>query len=99
MKLLNEKVVLMGDFNSRPEEEPVKILNKAFADAYTHSKKKARGPFGTFNGFDTTSKLDQRIDYVFLLNLRALSYTAVDDRRKNGRWISDHLPVLVEVSD
>ena len=99
MQLLNKKVVLMGDFNSRPEEEPVKILNKAFADAYTHSEKKARGPFGTFNGFDTASKLDQRIDYVFLMNLKALSYTAVDDKRKNGRWISDHLPVLVEVSD
>ncbi len=99
MKLLNEKVILMGDFNSRPEEEPVKILNKAFADAFTHSKKKTRGPFGTFNGFDPGAKLDQRIDYVFLLNLKALSYTAVDDKRKNGRWISDHLPVLVEVSD
>lgn len=99
LELLDEKVILMGDFNSRPEEEPVKILNKAFADAYTHSKKKTRGPFGTFNGFDPEAKPDQRIDYVFLLNLKALSYTAVDDKRKNGRWISDHLPVLVEVSE
>ena len=99
LRLRDKKIILMGDFNSRPEEEPVKILNKAFADAYTHSEKEPLGPYGTFNGFDLEAELDQRIDYVFLLNFKVLSYTAVDDKRKNGRWISDHLPVLVEVSD
>ena len=99
MRLRDKKVILMGDFNSRPEEEPVKILNKAFADAYKNSEKEPRGPYGTFNGFDPEAELDQRIDYVFLLNFKVLSYTAVDDKRKNGRWISDHLPILVEVFD
>jgi endonuclease/exonuclease/phosphatase family metal-dependent hydrolase len=99
MRLRDKKVILMGDFNSRPEEEPVKILNKAFADACINSEKEPRGPYGTFNGFDPEAELDQRIDYVFLLNFKVLSYTAVDDKRKNGRWISDHLPVLVEVFD
>ena len=99
LRLQDKKVILMGDFNSRPEEEPVKILNKAFADAYKNSEEEPLGPYGTFNGFDPEAELDQRIDYVFLLNFKVLSYTAVDDKRKNGRWISDHLPVLVEVSD
>jgi len=99
LRLQDKKVILMGDFNSRPEEEPVKILNKAFADAWINSEKEPLGPYGTFNGFDPEAELDQRIDYVFLLNFKVLSYTAVDDKRKNGRWISDHLPVLVEVSD
>ena len=99
MRLRDKKVILMGDFNSRPEEEPVKILNTVFKDAYTHSEKKEHGPVGTFNGFDPEAKPEQRIDYVFLLNLKVLSYTAVDDKRKNGRWISDHLPILVEVFD
>ena len=99
MRLRDKKVILMGDFNSRPEEEPVKILNTVFKDAYTHSEKKAHGPVGTFNGFDPEAKPEQRIDYVILLNLKVLSYTAVDDKRKNGRWISDHLPILVEVFD
>jgi endonuclease/exonuclease/phosphatase family metal-dependent hydrolase len=99
MRLRDKKVILMGDFNSRPEEEPVKILNKAFADAYKNSEKEPLGPYGTFNGFDPEAELDQRIDYVFVLNFKVLSYTAVDGKRKNGRWISDHLPILVEVSD
>lgn len=99
LRLHDKKVILMGDFNSRPEEEPVNILNKAFADAYKHSEKEPLGPYGTFNGFDLEAVLDQRIDYVFVLNFKVLSYTAVDDKRKNGRWISDHLPVLVEVFD
>jgi len=99
LHLLDKKVILMGDFNSSPGEEPIKILNKAFADAYTNSENEARGPSGTFNGFDPGAKLDRRIDYVFLLNFKVLSYRAIDDKRKNGRWISDHLPVLVEVSE
>lgn len=99
LKLLSKKVILMGDFNSNPDEEPIQILNRTMTDAYTSSENGVRGPFGTFNGFDPEVKLDQRIDYVFFLNLKVLSYKAIDDKRKNGRWISDHLPVLVEVSE
>ncbi len=97
-KLLDKKVILMGDFNSRPEEEPIQILNETLADAQTNSEHEVRGPYGTFNGFDVSAQLAQRIDYVFVLNMRVLNYTAIEDKRKNGRWISDHLPVLVEVS-
>lgn len=99
LKLLDEKVILMGDFNSRPEEEPIQILNKALSDARISSRNKTRGPYGTFNAFDTEAQLDQRIDYVFVLNLKVIRYTAIDDKRNNGRWLSDHLPVLVEVSE
>ncbi len=99
LKLLDEKVILMGDFNSRPEEEPIQILNKTLSDARISSRNKTRGPYGTFNAFDTEAQLDQRIDYVFVLNLKVIRYTAIDDKRNNGRWLSDHLPVLVEVSE
>lgn len=99
LKLLDEKVILMGDLNSQPEEEPIQILNITLSDARISSGNKTRGPYGTFNAFDTEAQLDQRIDYVFVLNLKVIRYTVIDDKRKNGRWLSDHLPVLVEASD
>lgn len=96
-KLLDKKIVLMGDFNSSPEEEPIQILKRTLADAYTNSESNAKGSFGTFTGFDPEAIADRRIDYIFTLNLKVLNYTAIEDKRKNGRWISDHLPVLVEI--
>lgn len=96
-KLLDKKIILMGDFNSAPEEEPIQILKRTLADAYSNSKSEARGSFGTFTGFDPEAIADRRIDYIFTRNLKVLSYTAIEDKRKNGRWISDHLPVLVEI--
>ena len=91
--------IVMGDFNSGPEEEPIRILNEFLTDAFASSENEARGPQGTFNGFDPGAKLDQRIDYIFLLNLDVLSYTAADEKRENGRWISDHLAVIAEVAE
>ncbi len=99
LKLLSAKVILMGDFNSRPEEEPVRILNETLDDAFASSENKVPEPFGTFNGFDPGDKLDQRIDYIFSLNFKVLSYTAAHDKRDNGRWISDHLPVIAVTAE
>jgi endonuclease/exonuclease/phosphatase family metal-dependent hydrolase len=97
--LLNAKVILTGDFNSSPDEEPIEVLQRTLTDARTSSKTQAQGPHGTFNGFDTNALPDPRIDYIFTLNLKVLNYITIDDKRKNGRWISDHLPVLVEVAN
>ena len=98
LKLLKEKVILMGDFNSRPEEDPIRILTGTLTDACTSSADQGNSPSGTFNGFDIEIRPDHRIDYVFVLNFRVLSCKALNEKRKNGRWISDHLPVLVEVT-
>ena len=97
--LMNKKVVLMGDFNSRPEDEPIQILLSSFADASGSPENKRKGPVGTFNAFDPLKMPDQRIDYIFTLNLKVLSFETIDEKRKNGRWISDHLPVMAEVTE
>jgi endonuclease/exonuclease/phosphatase family metal-dependent hydrolase len=87
-------VVLMGDFNTTPEEKPIQILKTGLADALGISAKPLYGPAGTFNGF-TDEVMDKRIDYFFLSGLDVLSYTHIDDRRDNNRHISDHLPVMI----
>ena len=97
MRLSSEKVVVIGDLNSEPDEIPIQTLEKELKDSFKHAQQAPFGPVGTFNGFDTSRMPEQRIDYIFCKNLEILRYDVLDDKRANGRWISDHLPVLVEV--
>lgn len=96
-ELTNNKipVVLMGDFNALPFEEPITMLNKFLRD----SKEEAtivKGSQGTFNGFETNYKEEKRIDYIFASpELKAKSSITLNDRYKE-KYISDHFPVIVE---
>ncbi|MEZ4987544.1 MAG: endonuclease/exonuclease/phosphatase family protein [Saprospiraceae bacterium] len=91
--LTGKRVVVMGDLNSSPEDEPVLLLRGSLQDAFTHSQYPAYGPVGTFNGFDTASELPHRIDYIFSQQMETLRYRCIDDRRSNFLYPSDHLPV------
>jgi len=90
-------VILMGDFNSNPESAPIKIFKNELQDALEISTTKLKGPVGTFNGFDILHPLDNRIDYIFVKNLKIHSYRHIDDRLSNNRHISDHLAVMISV--
>lgn len=90
------RVILSGDFNAQPDSQPIKNINKYMSDAFSHTQKEFYGPTGTFSGFDTSAKLEDRIDYIFFRNMEATSLTHIDDRRKNGLWVSDHLPVFLK---
>jgi len=90
-------VILMGDFNSISDSEPIKILKKDLIDALQISLDNLKGPQGTFNDFDEMLPIDNRIDYIFTKNVKVLSYRHIDDRLNNNRHISDHLPVMIEI--
>lgn len=87
----------MGDLNCEPKSEPINLLNSALTDGLTESKAKFYGPAGTYSGFNDESILDRRIDYIFVNNLEVLRYRHIYDRRSNNLFISDHLPILIEV--
>jgi endonuclease/exonuclease/phosphatase family metal-dependent hydrolase len=89
----------MGDLNSEPHHEPITNLKRQLDDGMEISTKKFYGPTGTFSNFDTNLILDRRIDYIFTQNLNVISYRHIDDRRKNNLWVSDHLPVLIEITN
>ena len=91
--------ILMGDFNSIPDSDPIKILKNDLIDALQISLENLEGPQGTFNGFDMMLPIDNRIDYIFTKNVKVLSYRHIDDRLNNNRHISDHLPVMIEILD
>ena len=88
-----DALVLSGDFNAEPDEEPILVLNHSFEKPA--DKVSLQGPVGTFSGFQLDAPLDRRIDYIFTKNVEIKTYQHLDTKRANGRWISDHLPVFL----
>ena len=98
IKKINDKnlpIVLMGDFNLRPEEKPIQQIKSKMQDGKEVTEQPFYGPEGTFNGFNWDMKLDRRIDYIFVKKFKVKSYVHIDDRMQNNKHISDHLPVLI----
>ena len=89
-------VILMGDLNSLPASDPIKVLKNSLVDGLQISLENLEGPEGTFNGFDMTLAIEKRIDYIFTENIKVLTYRHIDDRLENNRHISDHLPVMIK---
>jgi len=88
-------IIVMGDLNCEPSSKPVKILAENFKQA---SEIGTYGPIGTFTGFDLNTIPVEIIDHMFVSNLQVLSYAHIDDRLKNNRRISDHLPVMLKAN-
>lgn len=98
---LNEKklpVILAGDFNLTPDENPLKIIKRRLDDSRNVSETPPSGPEGTFNGFDFNSPLTDRIDYIFVNKDVTVKRYAVLPDSKDQRYPSDHLPVYVEIT-
>ncbi|MEM7573592.1 MAG: endonuclease/exonuclease/phosphatase family protein [Bacteroidota bacterium] len=97
--LRDKMVVVMGDFNAVPASPAIEYLASHLTDGREGSSASFSGPEGTFSGFQLAAPLTRRIDYIFTNDLVVKSYRHIADRRPNGRWPSDHLPVMVEVMD
>ncbi len=96
-KLSDENVIVLGDLNCLPSEEPIKILSRYLDDSYDDSHHILYGPIGTYNKFDIEKVLTKRIDYIFTRNIDVKSYRSIDDKRKNNLFPSDHLPILIRL--
>ncbi len=86
----NLPVIVTGDFNSQPTEEPYKVVSGFLKDARGTSDQ------GTFCNFKVNSQPCNLIDYIFYNSkLKTRNYQVITDN--NGTYYpSDHLPVLVE---
>ena len=90
-------LILTGDFNLTAEEKPMVLIMQKLKDSRQVSLAVPKGPVGTFNGFDFQSKLESRIDFIFVNKfVDVASYNVLTDS-KGGRYPSDHLPVLIQV--
>lgn len=92
-------VILMGDFNATPEEDPFQLIISKLSYAKDISRTPFSGISGTFNGFIIDVVPERLIDYVFVKHLEVLEYKHLEDLTPEGRWISDHLPVVARVNN
>ncbi len=95
-KVINKRVIVMGDLNCEPDDEPMKLLKVNLEDTYNSAGTVTYGPVGTFNEFNTEMLLQRRIDYILVKNIEVKEYRHIDDRRKNNLFPSDHLPIQIK---
>jgi len=96
-------VVITGDFNAHPSDEPIKILVDAndpnkFIDTKTVSTTPHYGPEGTFNGFGSKERDKEPIDFIFIKGKWKVLQHATLSQTWGGRFSSDHFPVFGKVS-
>lgn len=98
--------VAIGDFNARPDGVPLRRLrglnddgsvdddqaDTIWLDAYEAAAKRT-GPDSTWNGFREIEP-GQRIDHLIVAPSTTVESFDVLDRRYDGRFPSDHLPIV-----
>ena len=94
----NVPVIIMGDFNLNEKSKAITYLSSVFNDSKITSEAKPFGPHGTFNGFEFHEPVKDRIDYIFCSkdNISIKKYGVLTDS-KDGKYPSDHFPVLVKL--
>lgn len=101
IKELNEQgwpVILMGDFNTAADTEPIRMISSRFRDARIADKSMIMGPEGTFNGFDPEKPSVERIDFIFAgYNAQPDSYWVIRESN-NRKFPSDHYPVVSRIT-
>jgi endonuclease/exonuclease/phosphatase family metal-dependent hydrolase len=95
-------VVVTGDFNSTPDDEPVQlILDQSsplrLVDSKRISLQPHYGPTGTFNGFKEKESDDRPIDYIFLKGKWKVLKHATISQTWDGRFASDHFAVVARL--
>lgn len=96
-----DPVILTGDFNVTEEMEPYGILTGSespLRDAYYATKAPHLGPDFTYEGFEARSDQEKRrIDYIFVNDAVEVKNHAIMTSFRDGRYPSDHLPVMARL--
>lgn len=92
-------VFVTGDFNAIPTDEPITILSSdgLLKDSYTISEQPAYGTIGTANSFNIEGEMKSRIDYIWVTPETKVKKYGVLNDMQNGRFPSDHFPVLIQI--
>ncbi|NNE35496.1 MAG: endonuclease, partial [Rhodothermales bacterium] len=97
----DDPFILLGDFNAEPDSRVYSIITSDSAriglnDA-SAAAEIAYGPGATFFGFEVNDLPGRRIDYVFVSESTSVTRYGVLTDQLEGRYPSDHLPVVVEL--
>lgn len=89
-------LILVGDFNCPPITNGVYDVltgDKFLSDTWVIADRRAGEGMGTFNGFRSMPTNGARIDWILTRGFTAAS-TAIVTNNPDGRWPSDHFPVV-----
>lgn len=95
------RVIVTGDFNATPDQEPIKIILEPgdpdhLYDTEFLAVQPHFGPYSTFNNFEFKEQEGRHIDYIFLKNhhrIQVLDHATLTNSW-NGKFASDHHAVL-----
>jgi endonuclease/exonuclease/phosphatase family metal-dependent hydrolase len=105
----NGVVIVSGDFNAREESPQISFLSDSWIDTYRDSNPSGRGLTccaELLSGLDIDSKMEKRIDYLFLVPDEDLDNKIVDSILvldhpfgidNEQLWISDHIGILTTI--
>lgn len=98
----NTPTIIMGDFNAKPNDEPIQIITEKSNSLHLIDSKNISlfahyGPTGTFNGFQAKEESNEPIDYIFIKNKVKIVQHATLSQTWNGHFSSDHFPVFVKL--
>lgn len=96
-----QPAIVAGDFNCTPDSEPYEILTVAkpapkLRDARTTSQQPPAGPDSTWCGFREVVP-GRRIDFIFVNPEVKVHRHRTIDEKTDGRFPSDHLPVVAHL--
>lgn len=91
-------VIITGDFNCRPESDPLNVLSELFSDSRLLAVQKDSLSGTTFVGFPPDLTRNDIIDHIFISpHFGVAEYEIISDNA-GGFFPSDHLPVRVSLS-
>lgn len=95
----NYPVILSGDFNSRPEDEPSQYVMANMQNSRSISQQ-VYGSADTWNAFKFNEKPNGCIDYIFLshYNYITVSKFATLTDSYDMKYPSDHFPILATIT-
>jgi endonuclease/exonuclease/phosphatase family metal-dependent hydrolase len=96
-----EQVLLFGDFNSDIDSEQMQAITHgslALRDARAASQTAPFGPANSFNDFQLAPAESKIIDHFLVGPRVTVDRYLILSQLIDGRWPSDHFPVLVDVT-
>lgn len=95
--------ILVGDFNSTQNTSYYKLMvsGNNIKDTYDLTYNKTNAQRTTYNGYNASASGSNRIDHVFTTTapqVKINSWAILIEDAFNGKYASDHFPVMAEIS-
>ena len=88
-----DQIIITGDFNLSDDSVPIKKLQNFYNDVNIQMDNNSKF-YGTFNNFKIDNNYNNRIDYIFYKNFELIKSSHLHVTTDQGRWASDHHPVI-----